>query len=197
MAASKTTPLQMLVSLLAVCVAASAGLAATYAVTRERIAEQDRLAQEKAVKSVLPEAASFEAIPAAELAEAERAGGDTPVAAVWTAKDAGGEVAGWGIQVGPRGYGGPVNLVVGVDRTGKVTGVSVVSMNETPGLGTRVFEDKKFMAQFRGLDGTDIDAQAKKTDAITGATKSSRAVRRGVEAAGHVYAEVLAGGGGQ
>ncbi|HQK20619.1 MAG TPA: hypothetical protein PLJ27_24370, partial [Polyangiaceae bacterium] len=38
------------------CVVAASGLAATYAVTKDRIAEQDRLAQENSLKASLPEA---------------------------------------------------------------------------------------------------------------------------------------------
>jgi electron transport complex protein RnfG len=100
--------------------------------------------------------------------------------------------------VAPRGYGGPIQMVVGLDRNGKVLGASIVSMNETPGLGTRVKDEPAFLEQFRGLMSETIDDEVRKTDAITGATKSSRGVRHGVEAAGHVFTVVLApGGGGQ
>jgi Na+-translocating ferredoxin:NAD+ oxidoreductase RnfG subunit len=53
-------------------------------------------------------------------------------------------------------------------------------MNETPGLGSKVVDDKTFLPRFSGLASAD---EAKKVDTITGATKSSRGVRKGVEAA--------------
>ena len=48
------------------------------------------------------------------------------------------------------------------------------------------------MEQFIGWDGSDIDEAAKEFDAISGATKSSAGVRKGILAAGHAYEEIIA-----
>jgi len=79
---------------------------------------------------------------------------------------------------------------VGVDAEGKVTGVSVVSATETAGVGTKVTSNKNNKAGVPVLDqfigkGT---AEGELTvgvnvDAVSGATVTSKAVTRGVNAA--------------
>jgi len=184
----------MVISVTVVCAIAAAGLAYTYSITEERIAEQNKLAEEKALKAVLATGESFE-LRDDLTAEAVKAGGDTPVGSVYEATDASGQAVGWGVRTAPRGYGGPIQMVVGLDRDGKVTGVSIIAMAETPGLGTRVVEEPWFLEQFTGLDSATAADDIRKLDTITGATKSSRGVRHGVEAATAVYADVLAGEG--
>ncbi len=186
-----STPTSMVLSVLVTCVVASAALTFTYEMTRERIAEQERVAREKALKDVLPAATEFTAVDANVLSAAEEAAGDTQVAAVFDAGE-----SGWGILVAPRGYGGPMSMVVGVDRNGKVTGVKIITQNETPGLGSKVMTEPEFLPQFEAWDASEIEKAAKAFDAISGATKSSNGVRKGVLAAGHVYADVLSGEGG-
>ena len=190
--------LRLIVPTVLVSMVAAAGLAGTYAITKDRIAEQDRLAQEKALKAVLPKAAGFSAVTDKDvLASATKAGGETPVVGIFEAKGASDSIDGWGVIVTPRGYGGPMRIVVGVDRNGKVTGVNVVTQSETPGLGTKAVGTDAPAIAFRDkFTGVDSSAKAAKIDTITGATKSSRGVRKGVEAALRVFEEVLAKGGG-
>ncbi len=174
------------------CLVAASALAATYMLTRDRIAEQEAAAERLALQSVLSGADAFtlaeELLPAAA-----EAAGDVPVTAVYRATTATGEGAGWGVRLSPRGYAGPVQVVVGLDRDGLVSGVSIITHNETPGLGTKILTEPGWMDQFTGWDGADIAASARGFDNIAGATKSAVAIRNGVTAAGAVYAEVLAG----
>ncbi len=189
------------IPVLVTCIVASAGLAVTYAVTKDRIAEQDRLAKERSLRVVLADVGAkgtFEQIKdAAVLKKAAVAAGETPVYALYRALDGSGGQIGWGVLVGPRGYGGPISMAVGVDRNGKVTGATVVSMNETPGLGTKVntemVKGKPWLQGFVGVDVVEGDALVAEVDTITGATKSSRGVRNGVQAAANIYAQALAG----
>lgn len=99
--------------------------------------------------------------------------------------------AGYCVEVGPTGFGGAVDTMVGIDSDGKVTGISVISASsETPGLGARSTEPE-FQAQFAGQVGTEV-AVAKdggSIDALTGATITSRAVSEGVVAAAQFAAE--------
>jgi len=193
MARQSATPFQMIVSVVVVCAVAAGGLALTYSVTKDRIAEQDRLAREKALKSALPDALTFEPVSEAAVAAAQQAAGEVIVYGVYEAKSDG-ETVGWGVEVGPRGYGGPIRMVVGLDRDGKVVGVSIVSMNETPGLGSQIVERKSFFTQFVGVTAETVEADVKKLDMITGATKSSRGARHGVEAAAAVYTALVESG---
>ena len=176
----------MVISVVVVCAVAASGLALTYAVTKDRIAEQDRLAREKALSVAIPGADSFEALGTAAVSTAQQAAGEVPVYGVYKGTS-GQETVGWGVEVGPRGYGGPIRMVVGLDRNGKVLGVSIVSMNETPGLGSQIVERASFLEQFVGVDSGNAEADIKALDMITGATKSSRGARNGVEAALAAY----------
>ncbi|MDO9107935.1 MAG: RnfABCDGE type electron transport complex subunit G [Coriobacteriia bacterium] len=191
-----STPLNMVLSVIVTCAVSAAGLTATYAATSDRIAAQEKAAEEKALKSAVPNASKFEPVEQAMLDAAVNAGAETPVSGVFVAISDG-ESVGWAIRCAPRGYGGPMQMVVGVDRNGKVTGASVITQNETPGLGTKILTEPGFLTQFQGWDASDVDKAAKAFDAISGATKSSSAIRKGVLAAGYVYAEVLSDGGGE
>ena len=186
MARKKASNLEMVVSVVVVCAIAAAGLALTYAVTKDRIAAQDREAQLRALRLAVPGVEEFVPASSYALSIATQAAGETPVYGVFEAMENGQQV-GWAVVVGPRGYGGPIRMVVGLDRDGKVVGVSIISMNETPGLGSQIVERASFLKQFVGLDSATAEADIKRLDMITGATKSSRGARHGVEAAVAAY----------
>jgi len=173
---------------LVVCVVAAAGLAVTWGFTADRIEAQARAAEQRSLTAVLPDAAEFTAVTeATTLAKANEAAGEVRVMGVYVANDTSGQAVGVGMLVASRGYGGPMYLAVGVDRNGKVAGVTIVSMAETPGLGTKVVDDPTYLPRFTGLDSADA---VHEVDTITGATKSSRGVRNGVEAAVAAYVAV-------
>jgi len=46
----------------------------------------------------------------------------------------------WAFLAQKKGYGGPVQSIVGVDESGTILGFSILSQNETPGLGARCVE---------------------------------------------------------
>ncbi len=74
----------------------------------------------------------------------------------------------------PKGYGGTISLMIGLNGEGVVTGVSVMDMSETAGLGAKA-KEQKFLDQF--LDNnTEINA-------LTGATVTTNAVKLGVSEA--------------
>ena len=102
----------------------------------------------------------------------------SPVKAIHMADD-----KGYVVQVAPSGFGGLIEMMVGVDNEGKCTGVSIVSMKETAGLGAKASKED-FRAQFVG-QGVDVAVtkDGGKIDALTGATITSRAVADGVAAA--------------
>jgi len=185
--------LRLVVAVVVTCVVAAAGLAVTYGATKDRIAEQERLAEEESLKAVLPDATQYVAVDAEVLEAAQAAAGDVECSAIYRAEDAQGELIGWGLRVAGRGYGGPIQLVMGLDSSGKVTGVTILSMNETPGLGTKVKSEAWFLEQFTELPAGFGEQDIKKLDSISGSTKSSRGVRNGVEAGGRIYNDVLAG----
>lgn len=196
MTTTPNKPVTLVLAVVITCLVAAAGLAATYAVTKDRIAEQDRLAQQNSLKAALPDAVSFEQVTDESLiADAEAAAGEVKVNGVFRALDEDGADIGWGLRLGSRGYGGYAQLVIGLDTSGSVTGVSILSHAETPGLGSKVMENEEFLESFTALPAGFTARDVKKIDSISGATKSSRAVKHAVEAAGAIYAEALSKGG--
>ena len=88
---------------------------------------------------------------------------------------------GFVIETCTYGYAGDITVFVAVNNEGKVMGLVVQDMEETPGLGGKALTDYKFLCQFLNTSG---EAEVGKTvDALTGATVTSKAVTRGVNAA--------------
>lgn len=91
-----------------------------------------------------------------------------------------------GVQVEPKGFGGNLTMIVGINADGTVAGAKVTSHAETPGLGAKSQADPNWITQFAGQTA---DGQLKVTkdggtiNAITGATITSRAVTDGVNTA--------------
>jgi electron transport complex protein RnfG len=84
------------------------------------------------------------------------------------------------VTVAPGGYSGPIEILVGVDTAGVVTGVEIVKHTETPGLGSKI-KTPLFKGQFVGKSIKDPANWSVMKDGgpfkqITGATISSRAV---------------------
>jgi RnfABCDGE-type electron transport complex G subunit len=100
------------------------------------------------------------------------------------------------------GYGGDINFMIGVDPDGKILEISILSMQETPGLGTKI-KEKSFQDQFVGKSlstGATLtlkkdDSKIGDIDAVSGATISSRAMTNTVRRALSYYkdhkAEIL------
>ncbi|MBP5643259.1 MAG: RnfABCDGE type electron transport complex subunit G [Bacteroidales bacterium] len=89
-------------------------------------------------------------------------------------------------SVSGEGFGGNVELMVGILADGVINKVSVLSQTETPGLGANMVQPK-FKDQFDGKNPADFKLKVKKdggdVDAITAATISSRAFTQAVDKA--------------
>lgn len=108
--------------------------------------------------------------------------------------------AGYVFTVSNKGYGGAVEVMVGVDASGAVTGIKLTDHDETPGLGAKAAGTdtygENWRSQFVGRtagetlsvskDGGDIDA-------IAGATITSRSVTSSVNDALSLYTAVTGG----
>lgn len=104
--------------------------------------------------------------------------------------------SGWVIMVTPSGFGGEIEMAVGVDKSGTVTGVSIISMSETSGLGANA-KRESFRSQYAGKSGSvALRKQGGEIDALTGATVTSTAVTKGVNAALAAAAELIREGAG-
>ena len=83
-----------------------------------------------------------------------------------------------------KGYHDLIEVMIGVDPDGTLTGISIMTHTETPGLGARIVEPE-FTDQFAGLDldTTKLAADGGKVDTLSGATFSTVGVIAAVSAA--------------
>ncbi len=152
--------------------------------TKDIIEDGKKAKTEAAMRSVLPLAETFSDGPVLET------GGATVFLAEMR-----GQTIGYCVQVSPNGYGGPLAMLVGIDTDGAVSGVEIVSMSETPGIGTQA-QTPGFLSQFMGkTKGVSIGSGGDNSiDAITGATITSTAATKGVATALDAVAAYTGGG---
>ena len=176
-------------NLLIISAVAALLLALTNSVTSSTIAQRNEQANAEARKLVLESAQDFEQVKDVKTDNSK----GVEVSEIYEAKDASGNTVGYTLKVLPSGYGGTIELMVGIDSAkGQVSGINVVSNSETAGLGAKS-TDQEFSDQYKGKpleelsvlkNGTPGDTEIK---AISGATITSTAVTNGVDAAIEVY----------
>lgn len=176
-------------NLLIISAVAALLLALTNSVTASTIAQRNEQANAEARKLVLESAQDFEEVKDVKTDNSK----GVKVSEIYEAKDASGNTVGYTLKVLPSGYGGTIELMVGIDSAkGQVSGINVVSNSETAGLGAKS-TDPEFSDQYKGKpleelsvlkNGTPGDIEIK---AISGATITSTAVTNGVDAAIEVY----------
>jgi len=176
--------------LTAICIVISAALAGVNLLTADRIAQIAKENEFAACEQVLPpdEGQQFEFTPLEEICPELGVNG-------YLATE-NGSPAGCVIITSSKGYGGDVQVMVGFDTAGTVTGVSVLSHSETPGLGANAAKPG-FLGQFvSSADAGDLAVvkDGGTVDAVTAATISSRAVTAAVNAAAEQY-DLLSGAG--
>ncbi|MBR5596086.1 MAG: FMN-binding protein [Lachnospiraceae bacterium] len=126
------------------------------------------IARNKIMCALLPGSTSF----APEEFDAEA---NSAIQSVYKAEN------GYVIESTAYGYNGDIVLMVGVSNEGTVTGVTVKDLQETRGLGADALTNVPFLAQFLWTGG---DAEiGTNVDALAGATVSSKAVTKAVNAA--------------
>ncbi|NLI98335.1 FMN-binding protein [bacterium] len=167
---------KMSIVLVATSLAAAALLGVVFSFTAPTIAGQKEAARQDALKSIMPAAKEFK--PDTVILDA-----DTSV--IYIAYDKSGQRMGLVFTAAQRGYGGPVETMVGVNKDSSIAAIRIASasegLKETPGLGTRVLEDW-FINQFKGLKRDDVflTKDGGKVQGITAATISSNAATSGV-----------------
>ena len=153
---------------------AASVLAGTYNLTKFRIEEQERLAQEYALKQVMPE----EIGDRLELATKDGA------VKYWKVfKQDSAQVRGYVFIAKKYGYSSVIETMVGMKKDGTITGIRVLSQSETPGLGAKITEPD-FIKQFVNRDINALELSKNNIHAVTGATISSRALLGSVKSSG-------------
>lgn len=169
-------------------------------------AEPRRLQQEKkiqeACQTVFAQAQRFEELaytPGEELTQ-QLAEDGVKLGTVYQALDEAGGFLGYVIETtSGEGYGGSITLYVGITQEGSLSGISILSISETPGLGMRAEEvlvpqfAEKPAAEFTYTKtGSSTDSEI---DAISGATITTRAVTNAVNGAVSAFTRELQKGG--
>ncbi len=181
--------------LFVIAVVLSAVLGATNEITKDRIAEQNQLKKENAYKAVFTDAASIPEDPELQALIAENAAGlaENGFEAVTIndarpAQDASGNVLGYVLDITTgEGYGGDINMSLGIRTDGTITGLEIISNDETAGLGANCANDS-FKGQFAGKQTESItyvktgDAGENEINAISSATITTEAVTGAVNA---------------
>ena len=162
------SPMRLVVTLTAICAAVALLLATVNHFTEAKIAANNEAAMLSSIRDIFDESVEAEYVAIVDDPEYSS---QMLTHAYLVIKN--GNVCGYAASVAPSGFGGPLNLMVGVDSAGEIVGVRVVSMSETPGLGSRVGGDD-FLSRFLGKSGQ-VDV-----DVISGATISSKAIISGV-----------------
>lgn len=170
--------------LLIICIVISGALAVTNYITRDKIAEQDIAAISNARKILVPD-------PDVEFDELSL---DDKDEMGFIAKK-GSTVLSYIFVTYGKGYKSDVTVMTDVHADGTVAGVLVIDCSgETPGLGQKAGEESgdglKLRESFKGKTTVDADS---KEDCMTGATITSKAVKRAVARALELY-KTLSGG---
>ncbi|MBQ6369671.1 MAG: FMN-binding protein [Parasporobacterium sp.] len=140
-----------------ICLVITALLALTNSAT-EPVIRQSALDRAEAARTeIIPEADGF------ELVEAE----DLPAAVKEVYKTT--NDTGYVFMLTTMGYGGEMDLILGMDNEGKIIDVKTLKHSETKGMGSKTAEEP-FRSQFTGKD-----EMLEGVSAISGATISSNA----------------------
>lgn len=178
-------------------------LGLVYMITKEPIAIQNEKTKLAAYNSVFAELDSYEEIE--ELEEAQKAVKDAGYSAVILnevvrAFDKDKKELGLIITVTDKdGYGGDIKMTVGIDVTGTITGLEILEINETAGLGMKA-KDASFRKQYIGINADKVEytkngkTKDNEIDAISSATVTTSAVTDGVN--GSITAFKTLGGAG-
>lgn len=155
-----------------ICTAAALLLVLAYEMTKDRVAEQRELKFNKSVETLFGKS---------DTTIIDNSFGYDEIKKIAVTSD--GKTV---VQVCTDGYSkGGINILVGIDENGVLTGISFISLGETPGLGSKVKDDPSFVEKnFIGLTEA-----PKAIDSISGATFSSNGMKKAVEIAMNVYNE--------
>jgi len=164
-----------------------------YEYTKPIIAENQRIATEKAIFKVLPEATSRLTF-VIDHGKIKRADDKTNGELIYVGYNQNNQFVGIALNAAEQGYQDIIKLLYGYQPdSGCITGYDVLKSTETPGFGTKITSDQAFLANFNCLDAR-VNAEqtglihvietvrhgskkhAWQIDAVAGATITSNAV---------------------
>ena len=189
----KDSLIKMTAALTVITVISALILGYTYEITKEPISKAQNQAELSAIEAVI--GTDYDNNPYQDKMLIPTRSGKEKLEFYPARKD--GKITSFAIKTfSNQGFGGKIELIVGFNIDGRILNYQVISSKETPGLGSKISENK-FKNQFKGLtartssfrvtkDGGDIDG-------ITAATISSRAVIDAINRAYGAYKKLNRG----
>lgn len=173
-----------------------------YEVTLPRITANKAAALKRAVFEVVPGSARMERMVWADgkLVNEEDEGIGPAIYAAFGPDDA---LVGYAMPADGPGFQDNIKIIYGFDPASRrIVGMAVLESRETPGLGDRIFKDENFVNEFKSLA---VDPEVvlikgtgeaeNEVDAITGATISSKAVVKIINASNETWLSRIPAGG--
>lgn len=166
------------IKLLLICAVVAALLASVNKLTAPVIEANSQKSFEAAMSEVLPDSGTFEELNT----EAFKESTGITLNSIYKAEK-GGYVAS---VICSEGYGGDISIMVGINKDLTVNQAKIMSMSETPGLGAKA-STPEFIGQYsgkeKGIEVVKTAPEGNDIQAISGATISSKAVTKAVNAA--------------
>lgn len=142
-----------------ICFLSSSVLAIVNSITDPLIRQQKEREESSAFNEVMPQSLDF------------RPHYQDEKIIYYTAYDRSNKLNGFIIKAKAKGYVSDIEAVAGLNLKLEISGIKILSHNETPGLGNGIADDA-FLSQFQGKNVNTFN----EVQAITGATISSSAV---------------------
>ncbi|MBT8066484.1 MAG: electron transport complex subunit RsxG [Gammaproteobacteria bacterium] len=187
---SSTTVIKSGVTLAVIAAICTALVALTYQTTEQRIADNEKAWLERSLEPALSGVAYDSGISDSKITLPPPHGlPGSEDALIYRVYTKGEPVAALFVVSARDGYSGPIRLLVGIETTGRLTGIHVLEHSETPGLGDGVETAKSDWArQFTGRslldpepEGWQIKTDGGQFDQLTGASVTPRAIVKAVK----------------
>ncbi len=192
MAQKESSFLNMVVTLTIVALVAATVLGFVHDLTKADIELAKKVAQEKAIKSVLPPfdslGESWKTLPADGADSLE----------FFPAFDAEQKLVGVAVKTYTKnGFSGLITLMAGISADGNISGYEVLEHKETPGLGSKMdvwFKDESkpsqnIIGKNPVTSNLEVTKDGGEVDAITASTITSRAFLEAIKRAYNTYKE--------
>ncbi|MBR3587974.1 MAG: FMN-binding protein [Clostridia bacterium] len=172
------------ITLFLIAAICTAILAVTDSVTAPKIAENNAQTEIAARQLVFKDAKAFSDVKTVEEASYVEALDET------------GTVIGYVFTTSSKGYGGEIKIMTGIGADGKVTGMEILAIEETAGLGMNAKKDdfkNQYVSNTGDFTVVKSDAGENEIQALTGATITSQAVTDAVNNAVEIFRTVEGG----
>jgi len=195
-------PFRLILTLAVAGFASGLVLVTVYVRTAPLILENQKAALEAAIYKVVPGSTTRKAFEVEDNKLVPFEGDGLPMAdAVFAAYDDDGVLLGYGIPAEGPGFQDTISLIYGYNPgTRTIIGMEVLESKETPGLGDKIIKDQDFVDNFKALAiepevvavKTGTREAANEVDSISGATISSKAVVKIINAGNEKFLPLIA-----